>query len=96
MGLLDIALTKLRLKEYMTAIVTCEDVGENKPNPLVYIVAMEKCGCTKEQSIIFEDSVAGIKGAKNAGCLQHLLYISDNNHLEEKKSHSDYHFTSYK
>lgn len=95
-SLMDIALAKLDLAKYMTAVVTCDDVGEHKPNPLVYMAAMEKCGATKEESIIFEDSVVGIKGAKNAQCLQHLLYLSDNNRLEEKKSYTDYHFTDYK
>lgn len=63
---LDYAVEKLGLNKYMTAVVTCEEVGENKPNPLVFHAAMERCGCSKDQCIVIEDSLPGIQCAKNA------------------------------
>lgn len=66
---LDIALGELGIEKYMTAVVTCDEIGENKPHPLVYHAAMEQCGCSKDECIVIEDSLVGIQGAKNAESL---------------------------
>lgn len=93
---LDIALGKLNISPYMSAVVTCDEIGENKPHPLVYHAAMEQCGCAKDQCIVIEDSLVGIQGAKNADSLQHLLILSDEDHVEKKKSFTEYFFTDYR
>ena len=42
---------------------------KSKPSPDIFLVAMEKLGCTPEQAIVFEDSPTGILSAQaaNAG-----------------------------
>lgn len=43
------------------------DVKKGKPNPEIYIKAMEALGVTPEETLIFEDSQVGIDAAKAAG-----------------------------
>ncbi len=39
---------------------------KSKPSPDIFLVAMEKLGCTPEQAIVFEDSRTGILSAQAA------------------------------
>lgn len=49
-------------------IMICqEDVEKKKPAPEGFIKAMNCCGINKENTIIFEDSEAGIKAAEQSG-----------------------------
>lgn len=44
-------------------VTTCEEVGVDKPDPLVYFKSMEKMGLNYNECIVFEDSLTGLKGA---------------------------------
>ena len=48
------------------AIVDGNDVTNAKPDPEVFIQAAQKVGVSNENSIVFEDSVAGIQAANIA------------------------------
>lgn len=48
--------------------ITGEDVTKGKPDPEVYLKAMEKMGCTDpDEVLVFEDSAVGILAAEAAG-----------------------------
>ena len=50
-------------------LVTAEDVVEGKPDPACYLMGREKLGLPEDAStLVFEDSPAGIKAGKAAGC----------------------------
>ncbi|RYD91984.1 MAG: beta-phosphoglucomutase, partial [Sphingobacteriales bacterium] len=60
-------LEKVGILHYFDAIVDGNDVVNAKPDPEVFLTAAQLVGKTAEDSIVFEDSVAGIQAANIAG-----------------------------
>lgn len=61
-----IILEKTKLLSFFDAIVDGNDVTNAKPDPEVFLQAAKKLGATNENSIVFEDAVAGIQAANAA------------------------------
>lgn len=59
-------LEKTGILSYFDVIVDGNDVSNAKPDPEVFLQAAQKLGVTNENSIVFEDSVAGIQAANIA------------------------------
>ncbi len=59
-------LEKTGIIHYFDAIVDGNDVTNAKPDPEVFLQAAKLLGATPENSIVFEDSVAGVKAANIA------------------------------
>lgn len=55
------------IKNYVDFYLSGEELKENKPNPEIYIKAFNKMNIAKEDLLVVEDSVLGIKSAKRAG-----------------------------
>ncbi|MFW0714298.1 YjjG family noncanonical pyrimidine nucleotidase [Pedobacter sp. N23S346] len=70
-GFKETTLTKMKLSNlnpYFNNVIISEDVGVNKPNPLIFEYALEKAKARKEESIMIGDSLeADIYGALNFG-----------------------------
>ncbi len=70
-GFKETTLTKMRLSNlnpYFENVIISEDVGVNKPNPLIFKYALEKAKAGKEESIMIGDSLeADIYGALKFG-----------------------------
>lgn len=47
--------------------VTELDVMEGKPDPECYLLVAEQLGVSPSQCLVFEDAIAGVQSAKNAG-----------------------------
>lgn len=56
-------LEKTGILHYFNAIVDGNDVSNAKPDPEVFLIAAKLLGTKPENSIVFEDSVAGIQAA---------------------------------
>ncbi len=66
---LDNILTVLddcNIKQYFDCIMSGEMFAQSKPDPAIYLSAMEALQVTSEQCIAVEDSAIGIKAAKAA------------------------------
>ncbi len=59
-------LEKTGIIHYFNAIVDGNDVSNAKPDPEVFLIAAKLLGENPEDSIVFEDSVAGIQAANIA------------------------------
>lgn len=59
-------LTKLDIYDYFDNIVCGDEVINGKPNPETFLKSQEKLSVPKENCLILEDSVNGLKTAKNA------------------------------
>lgn len=59
-------LEKTGILHYFDAIVDGNDVSNAKPDPEVFLVAAKLLGVKPENSIVFEDSVAGVQAANIA------------------------------
>jgi HAD superfamily hydrolase (TIGR01509 family) len=60
-------LRKFGLLDHFDAICTSDYVSTVKPDPALYLLALEKLGVTADAAIAFEDSPNGILAAKRAG-----------------------------
>lgn len=66
---LDFTLNELGLNEFFQKVkLSAEDVKEGKPAPEVFQLAAIRLSHRCEDCLVFEDSVAGIRGARSAGC----------------------------
>lgn len=76
-------LEKTGILSYFDAIVDGNDVSNAKPDPEVFLQAAQKLGIANENSIVFEDSVAGIQAANIASMTS--IGIGDATILNEAK-----------
>ncbi len=53
--------------ERFDAIITADDVSRQKPDPEIFLTAMARVGARPEETLVFEDSLMGVKAAKAAG-----------------------------
>jgi HAD superfamily hydrolase (TIGR01509 family) len=69
----DLKTTKMLLKRieklnnYVDIIVTKEDYTKSKPNPEPYLITAKKLKVKPSECVVIEDSITGMKSAKNAG-----------------------------
>ncbi len=69
---------KSDLTKYFKTIITSEDVGVKKPNPIIFEYALEQAKATSRESVMIGDNwEADIMGAKNAGF--DVIYCNFNN-----------------
>lgn len=76
-------LEKTGLLSYFDAVVDGNDVTNAKPDPEVFLMAAKLLNITPENSIVFEDSVAGVQAA-NIGNMT-SIGIGEANTLHEAK-----------
>jgi beta-phosphoglucomutase len=76
-------LEKTGILNLFDAIVDGNDVSNAKPDPEVFLQAAKKLGAINENSIVFEDSVAGIQAANIANMTS--IGIGDASTLHEAK-----------
>jgi HAD superfamily hydrolase (TIGR01509 family) len=62
-------------EEFMSLLVSNEDVKNNKPHPDCYLYAMNKLSTSPEETLIIEDSPKGKQAALATGCS--LLEVED-------------------
>ena len=74
-------LEKVKILHLFDAIVDGNDVTNAKPDPEVFLRAAKLIGATKENAIVFEDSVAGIQAANTANMVS--IGIGDASVLHE-------------
>ncbi len=80
-------LKRLGIYDLFECRVTTEEVSRKKGFPDVYLLACERVGARPERSVVFEDILAGIKGAKmgNLTAVAILDECSASDHEEMRK-----------
>ncbi len=87
---------KANIDTYFSLIFTREDVQEMKPNPEVFLKVVEELKVKKEECLIFEDSLIGVEGAKNAGIEVVAMYDQYSDGEQEEISNlADYNLKNY-
>lgn len=61
------------LAKYFSLFVTRTDVTKSKPDPESYNICVEKLGLAKEECIVFEDTINGVKSAVAAGITTYAI-----------------------
>ncbi|OFI50555.1 HAD family hydrolase [Floricoccus tropicus] len=64
---IDLMLEENNLRKYFTVILSGEDFKETKPNPEIYISAINKLDVDPQEALIIEDSEKGIEAGVNSG-----------------------------
>jgi HAD superfamily hydrolase (TIGR01509 family) len=63
----DNKLDVLGIRAYFKVIISADDVAKHKPDPDVYLLAMQRLGAEPSRCIIFEDSAQGVLAGNAAG-----------------------------
>jgi len=64
---IEVVLGRLGWTKSFAVIVTGEDCIRSKPDPEPYLLAAARLGVDAAQTLVFEDTVAGIASARAAG-----------------------------
>lgn len=60
-------LEQIHLTHMFDVVVDGNSITEAKPNPEVFLKGAERLGVEPEHCVVFEDAIAGIEAARNAG-----------------------------
>jgi HAD superfamily hydrolase (TIGR01509 family) len=60
-------LERFALPPYFSAVVTGDDVADGKPDPLVFQTACRRLQGDPDSTLVIEDAVSGVMGARAAG-----------------------------
>ena len=82
-SLIDICLRRLGIRDYFQFLLSCEEVGEGKNRPTVYLEAARRLGGVPEHTVIFEDILVAARTAKQAGFSLGVIY--DENSAAEQE-----------
>ena len=66
-ALIEELVDQLELRDFVDFIISGAECLEYKPEPDIYLTAMERLGVRPEQTVVVEDSPIGIKAGKAAG-----------------------------
>ncbi|MEE3233349.1 MAG: HAD family phosphatase [Candidatus Latescibacterota bacterium] len=67
-------LTRKKLVNECTFYISSENYSASKPHPEPYILAAERSKCEPKNCLVFEDSIAGVKSATDAG--MHVVAVA--------------------
>lgn len=90
------ALKHAGLMDFFRGVLTCRDIGHDKSSPEIYEGCMRRLRSNKRDTVVFEDSLRGIRTAKGAGFRVAAVYDpASQKDQEEIKALSDYYITDY-
>ena len=82
------ALERLKIRQHFKVILGAEDYPASKPAPDGYMLALHLLSEKGENTLVFEDSQAGITSAINANLW--VVAVTCANHLEQDQSKAHY------
>lgn len=85
---LDFVMEKLGLRDYFDVLLHEKLVSSPKPDPEIYQLAMQMLGVSPADSVIFEDSMTGIRAARAAGA--RVVGVATTHTPEELAKVADY------
>ncbi len=95
--LCESAFKRLGILDYIDAYAFSNEVGCDKSNPDVYLLAAQRIGVNPEDSFVYEDIVSGIEGAKKGGFKTCAVYDASNeNETDILKEKADIYIKSWK
>lgn len=72
---IEVMMQKAKLAQYLDVQLSAEDVTNGKPDPEIYIKAMEHLGIKPTECLILEDNENGILAARASGA--HVLVVKE-------------------
>ena len=65
-SVIDKLLKDKRIRKHFKYVITADDVIHPKPNPEIFLNCARKLKCQPEKCVVIEDSIFGVKAAKEA------------------------------
>lgn len=93
--LAEAALSRLGVRNYFSAIVTCAETGVGKTDPYIYREALKILGTKKDTTVVFEDSLYALKTAKKDGFLTAGVFDPHEKDQAEMKAIADYYIYDF-
>jgi beta-phosphoglucomutase family hydrolase len=87
-------LESLQLKSYFQVIVAGDEIEKGKPDPEIFQVAAKKLEVDPARTLVFEDSINGVLGAKRAG-MKCLCIGANGRHRTLMEAGADWVFTDF-
>jgi beta-phosphoglucomutase len=84
----NLVLETLKIRPDFDAVTNGLEVTESKPSPQIYLLAASKVGVKPENSIVIEDAVMGVMGAKRGG-MKAIAVTTSHNRAEFEEAHPD-------
>ena len=76
------ALKRLDILQYFEFVLTCTELGEYKEDGKAFLTAMQRLGGTLADTVVFEDALYAVRGAKSVGFRVYAVLDAENR--EEK------------
>lgn len=96
-ALCEAAFSRLGIADAIDAYALSSEVGVNKSNPDIYLLAAKRIAVPPAECMVFEDLPAGISGAKAAGMQTTAVYdFSNSAETELLKSTADRYISSWR
>jgi beta-phosphoglucomutase len=70
------------LSHYFDLMITRTEVSVSKPDPECYLLCCDQLGIAKDECIVFEDTLNGLKAAKAAGLTCYVIQQDQSQHLK--------------
>lgn len=83
----SVARQRPELSDHFDAILTAEDFTKGKPDPDCYLMGMARFGCSKDETIVFEDSINGLKSGRASGA--YVVGLATTNPADVVAEYSD-------
>ena len=97
MELCQSAFKRLEILDCIDAYAFSREVGCDKSNPDVYLLAAQRIGINPEECCVYEDIVSGVDGAKKGGFKTCAVYDASNeNETEALKEKADIYINCWK
>lgn len=91
------ALKRTGIYDCFDAFVTVKEVARGKGFPDIYEKAAGQIGCRPDQCVVFEDILAGVRGAKMGGFCAVAVYDEDSADEEQAlREAADYYIYGYR
>lgn len=88
---IELMMEKSALDQYINMIVSNEDVTKAKPDPEMYVKAIEKLGLTPKECMVVEDNPKGIEAGRSSGAyVMEVATVYDVNYENIKKNISKF------
>lgn len=95
-ALIDLCLRRLGVRDHFEFLLSCEEVGEGKNKPTVYLEAARRLGGIPENTVIFEDILVAAQTAKQAGFSLGVIYdVNSDDEQPQLKALADCYITRW-
>ena len=80
----------LHLQQYISLVISCEDVENHKPHPDMVLKTLDTMGFTPEEAVVVGDARYDIHMGRNAGCTTIGVTYGNGGRQEMEEAKADY------